>query len=142
MEKMTRETPEVRSDIRQKEKRRRKKEKNERKEKKDHGTSCIIKELRIECRLIIIDPGHLILSFSRPFSLLFSLFSLSFLSFSRFSFYFSLSTSMIYILSVFSWFPFVGAYLWSFSFLINQAGFPSSGFEKCHISITTLKILQ
>ena len=126
--------------------------------------------LRIECILIIIDPGHLFLSFSLfslflslflsfslsflsspffslflSFSLFFSLLSLFFLSFlslfpsfSLFSLYFSLLLSIslysllcslffypfLYlsmrsmismILSVFSWFPFVGAYIRSFS---------------------------
>ena len=50
----------------------REKGKEEKKEKKDHGTSWNIMELRIECRLIMIDPQHLFLFFS-PF-LSFSLF--------------------------------------------------------------------
>ena len=64
-----------------------------------HGTSWIIMELRIECRLIMIDPQHLFLFFS--------LFSLSFPPsfFSLFSLFFSLYEIHI---------SFVGAYLRSF----------------------------
>ena len=56
-----------------------------------HGTSWIIKELRIECRLIMIDPWHLF-RFFLLFSLLFSLFYL-FLSISL-SFSLFLSSSL------------------------------------------------